>query len=106
MNVMSMTSTDVDSTFNLTLDVLREAALTCSVTDLGGKEYDTFQFQAINGVNKISVNFENFTPGMYKFNVRLGEETESFVLQRMLDNRMSNPQTAGTKTFKNAKGRQ
>ncbi len=100
ISVMSMTSTEVDSVFRMTADVLGDANLTCTVTDMAGKIRENFYFKAANGVNNIDLNVENLPVGTYKFTVQLDQEVETFVLNRVADERTSRPQVADTKKAK------
>ena len=100
ISVMSMTSTEVDSVFRVTADVMGEVQLTCAVTDMAGKVRESFYFNAINGVNNIDLNVENLPAGTYKFSVRLDQEVETFVLNRVPDERSSRPQVADTRKTK------
>ncbi|MFN4254916.1 MAG: hypothetical protein ACK4Q5_07915 [Saprospiraceae bacterium] len=100
INVMSMTSTEVDSTFRVTADVMGDAQLTCTLTDMAGKVRESFYHKAFNGVNNIEVNVENLPAGTYKFTVQLDKEVETFVLNRVADERTSRPQVADTRKAK------
>lgn len=106
MNILEMTSVDVDSVFMLTMDVMKDASLSCSLTDLGGNVLEKFTFLAKNGVNKLRLELFQYPAGPYKFNVQLGTEIESFTLNHVPDAMSLQPQTADGRDLKKQPGRQ
>ena len=80
--VVAMSQTTTDKMFDLTLEAWTEGEMNYSLLNYKGE----LLFEATQwlkpGFNEIQINLENEKEGIYKLNLKLGEEEEKLVLQK------------------------
>lgn len=81
--VVRMNTTDVVKKFECTIDNLKEGTLNYQVSNLAGEVLYSEEALLTEGLNNIDIDTENFFPGIYKIHLKIGDERETLVIQRV-----------------------
>ncbi|MBP7822115.1 MAG: hypothetical protein KA010_04280 [Saprospiraceae bacterium] len=83
--IVSMTQTTTNNDFSITLDASVQEEMTYSVVSYKGEKMYENKQKLVNGMNDITVKLEDYKEGIYRINLKLGEEVESLVVRKLDD---------------------
>ena len=96
-SVASMSRTEVTKDFKITLDCVVEGTLQWAILNNKNMEVETGTLALINGLTDLKLDFQNLPVGIYKIAMKLGNETEQLVVNRLSDGVTDKPNVASTK---------
>ncbi len=97
LSVVAMSRTEVTKEFKVTLDCTVEGLMNWAVIDSRNAEVETGSMALVNGLNDLRLDFRNLPVGNYKIAMRLRDETEQLVVNRISDGTTDKPNVASTK---------
>ncbi|MEL6867456.1 MAG: hypothetical protein AAFP19_23730 [Bacteroidota bacterium] len=92
--IVAMTNTTTNKLFNLSLDAMTEGSLSYSLRSIKGDLIFEGQQELVFGLNDIEFNLEDETAGVYRIELKKGEEEESLVIQKVDDEMMKKENVA------------
>lgn len=81
--VVRMNKTDVVNNFECTIDNTIAGMMTYEVNNLRGELIDTEDMILTVGLNNLKINTANLAAGIYKVKLKMNEEEETLVIQRV-----------------------
>ncbi len=82
--VIRMNKTDVVNSFECSIDNLREGLMTYEVSNLRGEVIETEDVALVAGLNQLNINTEELKAGIYKVKLKMNDEEEVLVIQRVM----------------------
>lgn len=83
--VSEMSSETTSRTFEMQIDALTDAPLTCQLRDAKGAVIKEQAVSLVYGINTVSIDLSDQNAGLYKVALISGDEEEILVIRRVLD---------------------
>ena len=81
--VVRMNKTDVVNSFECSIDNITAGIMTYEVSNLRGEVIETKDVALVAGLNNLDINTEDLKSGIYKVKLKMNEEEETLVIQRV-----------------------
>ncbi len=98
--VAGMTDVVARDMFQVTIEAFADGILEYSLADARGTVMMQDQMIVIRGLNELTLDLSSQPEGIYKVNLRMGNETEQLVIRRQLDELVKKPNVASKNTGK------
>ncbi len=92
--VMSMSSPETVKQFEIAIDFASEGVIEYQLCSLAGDTIKEVEQSVSPGLNSLFFDLENEHEGIYKINIKMGEEEESLIIRKVLDELKSKPNVA------------
>jgi len=81
--VVRMNKTDVVNSFECSIDNMTPGIMTYELSNLRGEVLETKDVALVAGLNDLNIDTENLKSGIYKVKLKMNEEEETLVIQRV-----------------------
>lgn len=92
--VMSMSSPETVKQFEVTIDFAEEGVIEYQLCSLSGENIKEVEQSVSPGLNSLFFDLENEHEGIYKIRIKMGNEEESLIIRKVLDELKSKPNVA------------
>lgn len=92
--VANMTDVVARDLFQVTIEAFADGILEYALADARGTVMMQDQMIVIRGLNELTLDLSSQPEGIYKVNLRMGNETEQLVIRRQLDELVKKPNVA------------
>jgi len=92
--VMSMSSPETVKQFEVTIDFADEGVIEYQLCSLSGEKIKEVEQSVSPGLNSLFFNLENEHEGIYKILIKMGEEEETLIIRKVMDELKSKPNVA------------
>lgn len=82
--VIHMNKTDVVNSFQCSIDNLKEGLMTYELSNLRGEIIETEEVVLVAGLNQLNIDTEELKSGIYKVKLKMNDEEEVLVIQRVM----------------------
>jgi len=83
--VARMSSVTTTSTFEVTIDALKDGEMNYNVANLKGEMMLEDNMLVVNGLNELNIDLTDQNEGIYKLNLEMDGEKETLVVKKVLD---------------------
>jgi len=92
--VMSMSSPETVKNFEVSIDFSEEGTVEYQLCTIGGETIKEVEQSVGLGLNSIFFDLENEHEGIYKIRIIMGNEEETLIIRKVLDEIKSKPNVA------------
>jgi len=92
--VMSMSSPESVKQFEVTIDFAEEGSVEYELCTVSGESIKEMEQSVGLGLNSLFFNLENENEGIYKIRIKMGDEEETLIIRKVLDELKSKPNVA------------
>lgn len=92
--VMSMSSPETVKRFEVTIDFSEQGVIEYQLCSLSGENIKEVEQSVSPGLNSLFFDLENEHEGIYKIRIKMGEEEETLIIRKVLDELKSKPNVA------------
>ena len=92
--VMSMSSPETVNRFEVSIDFSEEGNVEYQLCTIGGESIKEVEQSVGLGLNSIFFDLENEHEGIYKIRIKMGDEEETLIIRKVLDEIKSKPNVA------------
>ncbi len=92
--VMSMSSPETVKQFEIAIDFSEAGVIEYQLCSMSGEKIKEVEQSVSPGLNSLFFNLENEHEGIYRISIKMGEEEESLVIRKVLDEVKSKPNVA------------
>jgi len=92
--VMSMSSPETVKRFEVAIDFAEEGVIEYQLCSLSGDKIKEVEQSVSPGLNSLFFDLENEHEGIYKIHIKMGDEEESLIIRKVLDELKSKPNVA------------
>jgi len=89
--VMSMSSPESVKQFEVTIDFAEEGSVEYELCTVSGESIKEMEQSVGLGLNSLFFNLENENEGIYKIRIKMGDEEETLIIRKVLDELKSKP---------------